>query len=272
MPKTEGEKLMSKQASDNKKEFGEQPSKQDALVTSRLLQPHLLTGYHQRGYLPHLKVEGGTYWVTFRLHDSLPQEVLERLEEERKEWEKQQHSKKVGQKDLARQWKQLCSKRTQAYLDAGMGACWLKRDDIGGLVAKAIRFFEGSRYDLHAWVVMPNHCHVMATPREAWTLSSILHSWKSYTGTEANRILERIGEPFWQSESYDHLVRNDREFYLICDYTISNPVSAGLCAKPEDWKFSSAFMQKDSNKTSAENKNQTGRQDACATIYATTKT
>jgi REP element-mobilizing transposase RayT len=259
MPKTEGEKNMSKQPSDNKKEIlGEQPSSQDAGVTSRLLQPHLLTGYHKRGYLPHLKVEGGTYWVTFRLHDSLPQEVLKKLEEERKEWEKQQLLKKIIPKDIARQWKQLYSKRTQAYLDAGMGACWLKRDGIGGFVAKAIRFFEGSRYDLHAWVVMPNHCHVMVTPREAWTLSSILHSWKSYTGTEANRILRRVGEPFWQSESYDHLVRNDQEFYLICDYTINDPQSAELCAKPEDWKFSSAFVQKDSITASAENENHTG--------------
>jgi len=58
--------------------------------------------------------------------------------------------------------------------------------------------------------------------------------------------LGRVGEPFWQIESYDHLVRDDQEFYLICEYTINNPVSAGLCARPEDWKFSSAFAQKDS--------------------------
>ncbi len=242
---------MNQQTNDSKKERDEQQSPVPRGATSQLLQPHLLTGYHTRGYLPHLKVEGGTYWVTLRLHDSLPQEVLNKLEEERKEWEKQQASKKVAPKELAEQWKRQYSKRMQAYLDAGMGACWLKRDDIGELVAKAIQFFEGERYDLHAWVVMPNHGHVMVTPRDKWTLSSILHSWKSYTANEANRILGRVGEPFWQIEAYDHLVRDDKEFYLICEYTINNPVTAGLCAKPEDWKFSSAFAQKDSGAANA---------------------
>lgn len=236
---------MNNQTDEDKKKSKEQENRQDDGAASRLLQPHLLTGYHTRGYLPHLKVEGGTYWVTLRLYDSLPQEVLKKLEEERKEWEKQQYAKKIAPQEIAQQWKRLYSKRVQAYLDTGMGACWLKRDDIGGLVANALRFFDGKRYDLHAWVVMPNHGHVMVTPRDKWTLSSILHSWKSYTATEANRILERVGKPFWQRESYDHLVRDDKEFYLICEYTINNPVSAGLCARPEEWRFSSAFGQKE---------------------------
>ena len=167
---------MNQQTNDKKKESGEQQNKPDASATSQLLQPHLLTGYHTRGYLPHLKVEGGTYWVTLRLHDSLPQEVLNKLEDERKAWEKQQAAKKPAPQERAQEWQRLYSKRMQAYLDTGMGACWLKRDDIGGLVANAFRFFEGTRYDLHAWVVMPNHGHVMVTPRDGWTLSSILHS------------------------------------------------------------------------------------------------
>lgn len=236
---------MSQQQSNNQKASAIQQSRQDAGATSQLLQPHLLTGHHTRGYLPHLKVAGGTYWVTLRLHDSLPQEVLRKLEDERKAWEKQQAENKLTPKELAEQWKRQYSRRMQAYLDAGMGECWLKLDNIGGLVAQAIRFFEGKRYDLHAWVVMPNHGHVMVTPREKWTLSSITHSWKSYTATAANRILGRVGEPFWEIETYDHLVRDDKEFYLIGEYTINNPVSARLCARPEDWKFSSAFVQKE---------------------------
>ncbi|MDZ7293024.1 MAG: transposase [candidate division KSB1 bacterium] len=240
---------MNPKESDNQQGAAEQQRPPETPATSQLLQPHLLTGYHTRGYLPHLKVEGGTYWVTLRLCDSLPQEVLRKLEDERKAWEKQQASKKLTPKELAEQWKRQYSKRMQAYLDAGMGKCWLKRDDIGGLVVKAIRFFEGKRYDLHAWVVMPNHVHVMVTPRDKWTLSSILHSWKSYTAKQANRILGRVGRPFWQVEAYDHLVRDDEEFYLICEYTINNPVSAGLCAQPEDWKFSSAFVNKEAGAT-----------------------
>lgn len=234
---------MSKPQNDDENATKAEANNQDNNPTSRLLQPHLLAGYHNRGYLPHLKVEGGTYWVTFHLADSLPQEVLQRIEEERKDFEKQQQGNpQIDAKELAKQWQRLYSKRIQAFLDAGHGACWLRREDIGGLVASAIRHFEGARYDLHAWVVMPNHVHVMTTPHEAWTLSSILHSWKSYTATQANRILGRVGKPFWQRESYDHLVRNDEEFYRICEYTINNPVAAGLCSKREGWKFSSAFL------------------------------
>lgn len=127
-----------------------------------------------------------------------------------------------------------------------MGACWLKRDDIGGMVAHALHYFKDKRYELYAWVIMPNHLHIMVRPCCKWTLSSILHSWKSYTGKEANRILGREGEQFWQFESHDHLVRNEKAFYRIWEYTVNNPVKAGLCSKPEDWKFSSAYEQKDS--------------------------
>ncbi|MGH7490794.1 MAG: transposase [bacterium] len=211
-------------------------------TTSRLLQPHLLTGYHSRGYLPHLKAEGATYWVTFRLADSLPQHVLRKIEEERKEFTRQlRKSSKIDPQELARKWKRLYSRRIQEYLDAGFGECWLRRDDIGGLVVTAIQYFDGSRYDLHPWVVMPNHAHVALTPLHNWTLSSFLHSWRSYTGVKANRILGREGKPFWQREAYDHLVRNQEEFYRICEYTITNPVTAGLCKRPEEWKFSSVF-------------------------------
>jgi REP element-mobilizing transposase RayT len=102
-------------------------------------------------------------------------------------------------------------------------------------------FFAGQRYELHAWVVMPNHVHAVVWPRPPETLSRVLHSWKSYTATQANKIAKRVGHSFWQSESFDHLTRDDDDRARCMAYTLDNPVTARLCARPEDWPWSSAY-------------------------------
>ncbi|MCA9731518.1 transposase [candidate division KSB1 bacterium] len=200
----------------------------------------LLSGYHSRGVLPHYKKAGATYWVTFHLADSLPQAVLRKIEAEREIWVKLKQKEDIRLEEQNRQWNRLYAKRIQSWLDAGIGACWLQQPEIGKMVAEALQHFRGQRYDLTAWVVMPNHVHVLVTPYDGWTLSSITHSWKSYSATQANRMLQRQGEPFWQVESYDHIVRNTREHQILYDYTINNPVKAGLCKHPKDWPFSNA--------------------------------
>jgi hypothetical protein len=93
---------------------------------------------------------------------------------------------------------------------------------------------------LHAWVVMPNHVHVVVHPTPPHTLSSILKSWKGYTALHANRLLNRRGTSFWQNESYDHCCRDDEDRARCCAYTRMNPLHARLCARPEDWPWSSA--------------------------------
>jgi REP element-mobilizing transposase RayT len=216
---------------------------------------------HSRGYLPHLRAEGGTYFVTFRLADTLPAKVLQAYEREREEIVKRAEQagrelSVVERKRLA----ELHSQRVEGYLDAGHGSCVLKDPEVGQLVANTLRHFDGERYHLHAWVVMPNHVHVVVTPGEGYTLSSILHSWKSFTAHEVKKVLRAsrlpanpsATAPFWQRESYDHLVRDEEDLARVCDYTIQNPVKAGLCAVPESWPFSSAAV------TSAEGGPETG--------------
>jgi REP element-mobilizing transposase RayT len=134
------------------------------------------------------------------------------------------------------------SSRVDKYLDAGHGECYLRAPELAELVARAIRFFEGQRYELHAWVVMPNHAHVVVWPAPGYTLSEILHSWKSYTSHEVNKRLPAKVVPFWQNESFDHFVRDDDDLYRCCNYTYLNPVNAGLCSRAEDWKWSSAHI------------------------------
>jgi len=132
------------------------------------------------------------------------------------------------------------SARVDRYLDAGRGDCWLARPEIADLVGAALNFHAGMRFDLQAWVVMPNHVHVVVRPKSGWTLGQILQTWKGYSAREANRLLKRTGNPFWQVESYDHLIRDDDDLHRCCRYTSMNPVAARLCQHPEEWKWSSA--------------------------------
>ena len=104
-----------------------------------------------------------------------------------------------------------------------------------------MRHFEGERHVLREWVVMPNHVHVVVWPMPSQLLSDILKSWKRFTSREANKLLGRTGEPFWQTESFDHWVRDDAEMARICRYIRNNPVTARLCRTPEEWQWSSAW-------------------------------
>ncbi len=204
---------------------------------------HLISGFHFRGVLPHLKREGSTYFVTFRQAGTLPKEVLLRFKREREAIIQQAAAAKrpltwQEQKEL------FCwySNRVDEYLDAGHGICYLRDPKFASLVAEALRFFMDQRYELRAWVVMPNHVHVVVWPLPGHALSDILHGWKSFTSHQINRLLPKKVVPFWQGESYEHFIRDDDDLHRCCHYTLMNPVNAGFCARPEDWKWSSVHV------------------------------
>jgi putative DNA methylase len=215
-----------------------------ALVVPDAEQPNpLVSGFHSRGVLPHLKREGGTYFVTFRQAGTLPKDVLLRFKQEREAILAQAQAAKRPltwheQEELFRWY----SHRVDKYLDAGHGTCYLRDPRLADLVAGAIEFFEGQRYELRAWVVMPNHAHVVVWPMPGFVLSDILHSWESFTSHEINKRLPAKVSPFWQDESYEHLIRDDEDLHRCCHYTLMNPVNAGLCSRAEEWKWSSAHV------------------------------
>jgi REP element-mobilizing transposase RayT len=173
-----------------------------------------------RGVHPHLYKDGCTYFVTFCLSDTVPAKLERRrhTEEENRDPE-----------DLA-----ACS---EPVLDRG--SMLLRDPRMAAIVEDALRHFQGTRYGLHAWVVMPNHVHAVLSPFEGRVLSEILHSWKSFTASAINRRAARTGK-LWQHESFDHLVRNQECLVRFIAYTEDNPVVARLCRRPEDWPFSSA--------------------------------
>jgi hypothetical protein len=119
------------------------------------------------------------------------------------------------------------------------GPMWLRDPRIATIVANALRYGEtvGEFYHLHAWVIMPNHVHVVWEPRIAQ--SSILQWLNGRTSRVANRILGRTGLPFWQDESFDHWVRSSGEFQDLIEYVETNPVRAKLAETAEQWPWSS---------------------------------
>ena len=203
------------------------------------------SGIHTRGYLPHVKREGASYFVTFRLADALPQETLLRFEAEKAErLRRLPHPADQGQSGSASEAAihREFLRRVERYLDRGHGACHLNRPEVAELVSGALRYFEDERYRLDEWVVMPNHVHAVVWPAPNQTLSEILKSWKQFTSRRAKRMLALCAEPFWQRESYDHWIRNDAEKARIRRYIRNNPVIAGLCSRAEDWRWSSAWQ------------------------------
>jgi REP element-mobilizing transposase RayT len=178
-------------------------------------------GRNERGYLPHRDEPGLTQFVTFRLADSFPESL-------RGEWE---HLWKIEDDQQRRA-------ELEAYLDRGRGECHLSKPEIASLVEDAVRFFHGERYDLHAWVVMPNHVHALFKV-DATPMAEILESWKKYTSQKANRLLKRRGQ-FWQADYWDTFMRDSEHELETRNYIESNPAKAGLVLDPKKWPWSSA--------------------------------
>jgi REP element-mobilizing transposase RayT len=183
-------------------------------------------GWCYRGYLPHF--DGGEIHqtVTIRLADSFP---MQRLEAWR--WELRLLPPEQLNAELRR--------RIEDYLDLGHGVCHLKQSAIARMVEEALLFFDGQRYKLLAWTIMPNHVHTIFLPLRGHALSKIIQSWKSYTSKRANDMLRHSGR-FWQEDYFDRYIRDDDHFAAALAYVENNPVKAGLCSRPEDWPHGSA--------------------------------
>ncbi len=192
---------------------------------------------YQHGDLPHWRQDGCTYFVTFRLADSLPQSVLVELQEERESWlrcrgidpglETWRESLARLPKSEQREFEKQVGDRLNKALDLGAGSCVLREPSISGLVADALSFYHGTRVWTGDYVVMPNHVHVLLTPMSGYELEEILQAVKSYT---SKRINERTGNegPLWQRESYDHIVRDAGQLGAFQKYIRNNPTKAGL--------------------------------------------
>jgi REP element-mobilizing transposase RayT len=182
--------------------------------------------------LPHWQQRDRTYFITSRLADSVPTSVRKTWVTQRKAWLSQRGVK--SDKDLEKlpeeernEFHRKFTAKFHDLLDAGQGACWLAKPEIAKVLADLLIEGHGKRYLLDAWVVMPNHFHVLVQPGEGESLGHIVKQWK---GASARRIHQMIGSSgsFWQAEAFDHIVRSERQLMHFRRYIAENPQKARL--------------------------------------------
>jgi REP element-mobilizing transposase RayT len=190
------------------------------------LHPNTPITVYQR-HLPHWRQVGATYFVTFRLADSLPQSKLDELQCLKEEWERRHPNPRSSAilEELALQ----LHERVERWLDQGMGNCVLQHSHASAWVRSALHHFDDNHYELDCYTVMPNHVHVIVRPlmAEAHSLETIVGSWKKYSSRRINRALKRAGD-LWQEESYDRIIRDEEHLWRVIQYIGSNPDRAGL--------------------------------------------
>ncbi|NOT63841.1 MAG: hypothetical protein HOP19_26800 [Acidobacteria bacterium] len=205
--------------------------------------------------LPHWQPPGANIFLTWNLDGALPKAARERLIENRKLLEREiARAEETQEARMLRHYKQQFAVYDAILDKAEEGPLWLKEKAIADLVQETLLSKYAELYTLWAYVVMANHVHVLLQPKvlsektdkagltdkDYVKLSKITQSLKGYSSLEANKILQRTGKTFWQTESYDHWSRDAAEFNRIVKYVENNPVKAGLVEKPEDWCWSSA--------------------------------
>ncbi|MEO8613546.1 MAG: (E)-4-hydroxy-3-methylbut-2-enyl-diphosphate synthase [Luteolibacter sp.] len=183
-------------------------------------------------HLPHWRIPGATYSVTFRLKDSLPESARQAYQQQR-EILTERLNDLISQKESRSVQDSLIAIRSEiaglqetmleSALNQCHGACHLMRAEIAKVVADALKHFDGNRYQLFAWSVMPNHVHAVLRPENGHDLEKILQSWKSFTAKKVNEMLGQSGT-FWQEEYYDHLVRDGEDFQHQIRYVLNNPL------------------------------------------------
>jgi REP element-mobilizing transposase RayT len=188
--------------------------------------------WHCRGKFPHREYKP-LQFISYRLYDSVPQKVIEAWKEELK----------VTEMTMSNDPRvEILRKRIDKYEDAGYGQCFLQDPRIASMIQENLFHFNGVRYNVLNWCIMPNHVHVLIEVKEGWTLSTIMHGWRSYTAHQANKILGRTGD-FWMDEYFDRYIRDEKHLETVINYIDNNPVKAGLVDEAYKWPWCRLGMQ-----------------------------
>lgn len=183
---------------------------------------------YQGTHLPHWDVDDGLYFVTFRLADSLPADELERLSVQYHRRLQEYVDRGAPEaEELAEFGFELYLETIDTRLADHQGACHLRDDRVARLVRDSLRHFDGERYTLFVWAIMPNHVHVVFRRHPDHRLGKVVGDWKSYTAHRAREMVE-YGDHFWQDDYFDRLIRDEDEFRDVCRYVWRDPERSGL--------------------------------------------
>jgi REP element-mobilizing transposase RayT len=170
--------------------------------------------------LPHWQQGDAWIFLTWRLVDSLPLTKI-------REWQRQReiffkHHPEPWSDDVFKEYRSQFTDEIEEWLDRGIGECHLKRPEIREIVSSALLHFDGERYELDCYVIMPNHVHLLLRPLEPCKLSDIVKTMKSFSAREVNKFLKREGS-LWQRDYYDRLIRSAKQFFWVRNYIAENP-------------------------------------------------
>lgn len=186
-------------------------------------------GWYSRGYLPHFDLPGLTQFITFRLEDACPKLLQYRWQAE------------LAGKSLEERNKEY-AKRLMEQLDRGSGSCLLRASKAAAIVENTLLHFDGERYRLLSWVIMPNHVHCLIEIEDCQHIQTIVHSWKSFTAKQINKMMNREGT-LWHREYHDRYIRDGDHYNRVVSYIEANPVKAHLCSDACGWRWSSAYRK-----------------------------
>ncbi|MFA6026333.1 MAG: transposase [Ignavibacteriaceae bacterium] len=178
--------------------------------------------------MPHLYYNGGEYFITYRLADTIPLKQILHLHEQIK----------LPNDDPTNKEKKIFKKYDELLDKNENGIKYLLDEKIAGINRDKLQSLDNTVYKLICYCIMPNHIHlVFRLLNETQSVSDVMKLIKGSTSREGNKVLNKTGK-FWQVESFDRLIRDANEMYNIINYVLNNPVKAGLVSKPEDWKYS----------------------------------
>ena len=208
-------------------------------------------GWHERGYLPHFDAPNITQFLTFNLDDAFPVqrraewEVFLRPPEGARNSFRESGANPTDARNkfrtpatTANSAQSEFRRRLEAWLDRGYGECWLRREDVAALVEEKLLAGHDHEYALQAWVIMPNHVHLVV---DVWQtpLSRLVKKWKGATAVQANRLIGRAGH-FWQEDYFDTFIRDVKHLAQAIRYVENNPAKAKFVRDPKAWRWSSA--------------------------------
>ncbi|MBS1728291.1 MAG: transposase [Armatimonadetes bacterium] len=183
-------------------------------------------GWYTPRKLPHYDTGDVNQFITFRLADSVPTNLLDQLEEELR----------LLKGDVERER----TARVEKLLDLGHGSCVLHQTMCAEIVHDSLHFLDGTHYDLVSWVIMPNHVHFLARFNQGQSMPKALHALKSFTSNEIKKVHPQMGA-VWMEGYFDRFMRSEEHYLRTIGYIHGNPVVARLCDEPGEFRWSSAY-------------------------------
>lgn len=186
-------------------------------------------------YRPHWSQAGAIVFITFRAADSIPCDVLQRWEKEKNEWIARHTQAEPPWRvalprldpQLRNRFNREFNRCREDFLDTCHGACVLRQPKLAKIVSDSLLYFDGDRYRMGDFIVMPNHVHLLASFTTEESMVKQCGSWLHYTARQINLVLGQKGK-FWQQEPFDHLVRSPEQYEYLRDYIRDNGKKAGL--------------------------------------------